>query len=230
MLVIRQPVWTPPSPVRTFWIAVGPLKNTTTPDFDETLAMTLEVLTVMLKLSRSTETRTFSRVEKFDCVTRFASYWQAASDDAITQQRRRITAVSTRMRVLQLAQCFESGRRRMTQSRDDTDGVPVGNGQHISPAEFLLMAGFLVYRAPLASADARAAARRVLVAVLEVATARGFARFRCSRSDDGECRKVFTHVATCRASHGCCRRYGHVPARDSQRWRNHGCERMKAAR
>ena len=63
----------------------------------------------------------------------------------------------------------------MTQGRDDTDGVPVGDGQHISPAEFLLMAGFLAYRAPLASADARAAARRVLVAVLEVATARGFA-------------------------------------------------------
>ncbi|MFM0052805.1 hypothetical protein [Caballeronia grimmiae] len=63
----------------------------------------------------------------------------------------------------------------MTQSRDDTDGVPVGDGQHLSPAEFLLMAGFLAYRAPLASADARAAARRLLVAVLEVATARGFA-------------------------------------------------------
>jgi hypothetical protein len=63
----------------------------------------------------------------------------------------------------------------MMQGRDDTDGVPVGNGRHISPAEFLLMAGFLAYRAPLASPDARAAARRVLVAVLEVATARGFA-------------------------------------------------------
>jgi hypothetical protein len=63
----------------------------------------------------------------------------------------------------------------MMQSQDDTDGVPVGNGRHISPAEFLLMAGFLAYRAPLTLADARAAARRVLVAVLEVATARGFA-------------------------------------------------------
>lgn len=37
------------------------------------------------------------------------------------------------------------------------------------------MAGFLAYRAPLASADARAAARPILVAVLELATARGFA-------------------------------------------------------
>jgi hypothetical protein len=63
----------------------------------------------------------------------------------------------------------------MLQFRHDRDGVPVGNGQHISPAEFLLMAGFLAYRAPLAPADARAAARRILVAVLEVATARGFA-------------------------------------------------------
>ncbi|KXU96167.1 hypothetical protein CR51_23600 [Caballeronia megalochromosomata] len=62
----------------------------------------------------------------------------------------------------------------MRRTRDDTDGVPVGNGQQISPAEFLLMAGFLVYHAPLASADARAAARRVLTTVLEVAAARGF--------------------------------------------------------
>jgi hypothetical protein len=62
----------------------------------------------------------------------------------------------------------------MKRTRDDTGGVPVGNGRHISPAEFLLMAGFLVYRAPLASADARAAARRVLTTVLDAATARGF--------------------------------------------------------
>jgi len=63
----------------------------------------------------------------------------------------------------------------MTQDRDDMDGVPVGNGQHISPAEFLLMAGFLAYRAPLAPVDARAAARRVLDAVLGVAATHGFA-------------------------------------------------------
>lgn len=63
----------------------------------------------------------------------------------------------------------------MTQSRHDMDGVPVGKGEYISPAEFLLMAGFLAYRAPLASPDARAAARRILVAVLEAAAARGFA-------------------------------------------------------
>jgi hypothetical protein len=63
----------------------------------------------------------------------------------------------------------------MTQGRHNTDGVPVGNGQHISPAEFLLMAGFLAYRAPLAPTAARAAARRILDAVLGVAAARGFA-------------------------------------------------------
>jgi hypothetical protein len=51
----------------------------------------------------------------------------------------------------------------------------VGNGQHISPTEFLLMAGFLTYRAPLAAADARAAARRVLDAILGVAADHGFA-------------------------------------------------------
>jgi len=58
---------------------------------------------------------------------------------------------------------------------DSTAGVPVGKGQHVSPAEFLLMAGFLAYRAPLAPVDARAAARRVLDAVLGVAAAHGFA-------------------------------------------------------
>ncbi|MBN3756487.1 hypothetical protein G3N95_26365 [Paraburkholderia sp. Tr-20389] len=62
----------------------------------------------------------------------------------------------------------------MTQSPGITAGVPVGNGQRISPTEFLLMAGFLAYRAPAASEEARAAARRILVAVLEVASARGF--------------------------------------------------------
>jgi hypothetical protein len=36
------------------------------------------------------------------------------------------------------------------------------------------MAGFLAYRAPLASAEARSAAQRILVAVLEIASARGF--------------------------------------------------------
>jgi hypothetical protein len=38
----------------------------------------------------------------------------------------------------------------MTRDRVNSDGVPVGDGEHISPAEFLLMAGFLTYRAPLA--------------------------------------------------------------------------------
>ncbi|WER49519.1 hypothetical protein CupriaWKF_20470 [Cupriavidus sp. WKF15] len=60
-------------------------------------------------------------------------------------------------------------------NHDGTAGVPVGNGRHLSPAEFLLMAGFLAYRAPLAPVDARAAARRVLDAVLGVAAAHGFA-------------------------------------------------------
>jgi hypothetical protein len=63
----------------------------------------------------------------------------------------------------------------MTEGRRNTEGVPVGNSQHISPAEFLLMAGFLVYRAPLAPAAARVAARRVLDAVFDAAAASGFA-------------------------------------------------------
>ena len=63
----------------------------------------------------------------------------------------------------------------MTQDRVDTDGVPVGNGQHISRAEFLLMAGFLTYRAPMAPIAARVAAQRVLDAVLGAAAAHGFA-------------------------------------------------------
>ncbi len=63
----------------------------------------------------------------------------------------------------------------MELNHDSTAGVPVGNGQQVSPAEFLLMAGFLAYRAPRAAVDARAAARRVLDAVLAVAAAHGFA-------------------------------------------------------
>ena len=63
----------------------------------------------------------------------------------------------------------------MTQDRVDTDGVPVGNGRHISRAEFLLMAGFLTYRAPMAPIAARVAAQRVLDAVLGAAAAHGFA-------------------------------------------------------
>ncbi|CAD6558437.1 hypothetical protein LMG28727_06633 [Paraburkholderia kirstenboschensis] len=59
--------------------------------------------------------------------------------------------------------------------RCNEDGVPVGNGRYISPAEFLLMAGFLTYRASAASIDARMAARRILDAVLGAATAHGFA-------------------------------------------------------
>ncbi|ASV99466.1 hypothetical protein CJU94_15725 [Paraburkholderia aromaticivorans] len=63
----------------------------------------------------------------------------------------------------------------MTQGRHNVRGVPVGAGRHISPAEFLLMAGFLVYRAPDAPASARAAARRVLDATFGAAAALGFA-------------------------------------------------------
>lgn len=63
----------------------------------------------------------------------------------------------------------------MTQGRCNADGVPVGKGRHISPAEFLLMAGFLVYRAPFAPAAAQAAARRVLDATFGAAEAQGFA-------------------------------------------------------
>lgn len=63
----------------------------------------------------------------------------------------------------------------MALDRGSTEGVPVGDGRCISPAEFLLMAGFLAYRAPLAPIDARVAARRVLDAVLGAAADHGFA-------------------------------------------------------
>jgi hypothetical protein len=63
----------------------------------------------------------------------------------------------------------------MTEARHYPKGVPVGDGKHISPAEFLLMAGFLVYRAPLAPTAARVAARRILDAVFGAAEASGFA-------------------------------------------------------
>ncbi|CAB3754206.1 hypothetical protein [Paraburkholderia solisilvae] len=63
----------------------------------------------------------------------------------------------------------------MTQGKHNADGVPVGEGHHISPAEFLLMAGFLVYRAPSVPGAARAAARRILDVAFGAAAARGFA-------------------------------------------------------
>jgi hypothetical protein len=63
----------------------------------------------------------------------------------------------------------------MTRDRLNRAGVPVGNGKHISPAEFFLTAGFLTYRAPLVPIAARVAARRVVDAVLRAAAAHGFA-------------------------------------------------------
>ncbi|MGA7780830.1 MAG: hypothetical protein WCA85_24440 [Paraburkholderia sp.] len=62
----------------------------------------------------------------------------------------------------------------MNEGRSDMQGVPVGGGRHISPAEFLLMSGFLAYRAHLAPLAARAAARRILDAVFRAAAASGF--------------------------------------------------------
>jgi len=54
-------------------------------------------------------------------------------------------------------------------------GIPVGGGEHLPPADFLLMAGFLTYEAPFAPTHARVAAQSVLRAVLSAATACGFA-------------------------------------------------------
>jgi len=52
--------------------------------------------------------------------------------------------------------------------------VPVGGGEYLPPADFLLMAGFLTYEVPLAPTRARAAAESILRAVLSAATAGGF--------------------------------------------------------
>lgn len=52
--------------------------------------------------------------------------------------------------------------------------IPLGGEQYTSSADYLLMAGFLVYEASRAPAGARLAARRILTAVLHTAAARGF--------------------------------------------------------
>jgi len=63
----------------------------------------------------------------------------------------------------------------MTDGSHYPQGIPVGADEYAAPADFLLMAGFLVYEAPLAPASARAAARRILSAVLGAAAVSGFA-------------------------------------------------------
>ncbi|GAB2877718.1 hypothetical protein GCM10027093_11280 [Paraburkholderia jirisanensis] len=64
--------------------------------------------------------------------------------------------------------------RTQTVSDDHRAGIDLGAGEFTTPADYLLMAGFLVYEAPLAPVAARLAARRILSAVLRSATARGF--------------------------------------------------------
>lgn len=53
-------------------------------------------------------------------------------------------------------------------------GIPLGGAQYTSSADYLLMAGFLVYEASRAPAGARLVARRILTAVLQAAAVRGF--------------------------------------------------------
>ncbi|CAB3759367.1 hypothetical protein [Paraburkholderia solisilvae] len=64
--------------------------------------------------------------------------------------------------------------RTSTTSDGLRSGIDLGGGEVTTPADYLLMAGFLVYEAPRAPATARLAARRILTAVLRAATARGF--------------------------------------------------------
>lgn len=58
-------------------------------------------------------------------------------------------------------------------NRADAD-ISLGGEQYTSSADYLLMAGFLVYEASRAPAGARLVARRILTAVLCTAAARGF--------------------------------------------------------
>ena len=55
-------------------------------------------------------------------------------------------------------------------------GVPVGDGEHVPPATFILMCGYLLYEAKKADADARAHARQLLDGVLTAASVAGFRR------------------------------------------------------
>lgn len=64
--------------------------------------------------------------------------------------------------------------RRVPVSRQADAGIPLGGEQYASSADYLLMAGFLVYEASRAPAGARLVARRILTAVLRTAAARGF--------------------------------------------------------
>jgi hypothetical protein len=70
-------------------------------------------------------------------------------------------------------------------------GIPVGVGEYQSPADFLLMSGFLWFEARRAPLRSRLAARRVLDEVLSSARAAGFGKgdlletlmSKCEKSD-----------------------------------------------
>ncbi|MDR6419886.1 hypothetical protein J2801_002137 [Paraburkholderia phenoliruptrix] len=55
-------------------------------------------------------------------------------------------------------------------------GVPVGGGEYIHPATFLLMCGYLVHVAAKADAGARADAKQLLDGILAAARTGGFSR------------------------------------------------------
>ena len=55
-------------------------------------------------------------------------------------------------------------------------GVPVGAGEYVHPATFLLMCGYLVHVAAKADAGARADARQLLDSILTAARIGGFHR------------------------------------------------------
>lgn len=56
------------------------------------------------------------------------------------------------------------------------NGVPVGDGEYVPPATFILMCGYLLYAAKNADAGARSDARQLLDGVLAAASAGGFHR------------------------------------------------------
>ncbi|WP_367189346.1 hypothetical protein [Burkholderia sp. Ed8] len=62
----------------------------------------------------------------------------------------------------------------MSDRRIAPQSIDVGSGEYLTPAQLILMFGFLTYEAPLAPMNAKSSARIALAAILSAAAAGGF--------------------------------------------------------